>query len=91
MFFPSLTGIGERVHLVNPEVSLRTHVDDVVNQIPFEDLDQIVLRGLLLRRTCRRVLDHIGDRVHELLYLDAFVPRAGDAGPSVRVRMRRAG
>jgi dienelactone hydrolase len=45
VFIPSLTGIGERVHLVNPEVSLRTHVDDVVNQIPFEDLDQIVLVG----------------------------------------------
>jgi hypothetical protein len=32
----------------------------------------------------------IAIRVHELLCLDAFVPRAGDAGLSVRVRMRRA-
>jgi hypothetical protein len=45
VFTPSLTGIGERVHLVSPQVDLTTHVHDVVNQVLYEDLDQIVLLG----------------------------------------------
>jgi pimeloyl-ACP methyl ester carboxylesterase len=45
VFTPSLTGIGERVHLVSPQVDLSTHVADVVNQVLYEDLDEIVLLG----------------------------------------------
>ena len=45
VFTPSLTGIGERVHLASPQVDLTTHVNDVVNQIVFEDLRDIVLVG----------------------------------------------
>jgi pimeloyl-ACP methyl ester carboxylesterase len=42
---PSLTGIGERAHLTGPQVSLTTHVADVVNAVLYEDLDDIVLVG----------------------------------------------
>jgi len=35
VFTPSLTGIGERVHLASPQVNLTTHVTDVVNTILF--------------------------------------------------------
>ena len=45
VFTPALTGIGERAHLVAPHVGLGVHVDDVVNQIVYEDLDDIVLLG----------------------------------------------
>ena len=45
VFTPSLTGIGERVHLVSPQVDLTTHIRDVVNQVLYEDLDDIVLLG----------------------------------------------
>ena len=45
VFTPCLTGIGERVHLVSPQVDLTTHVNDVVNHILFEDLRDIVLVG----------------------------------------------
>ena len=38
VFTPSLTGIGERVHLAGPQVGLTTHVHDVVNTILYEDL-----------------------------------------------------
>jgi hypothetical protein len=43
VFTPSLTGLGERVHLASPQVDLSTHVQDVVNQILFEDLRDIVM------------------------------------------------
>ncbi|MES1168067.1 MAG: alpha/beta hydrolase, partial [Oleiharenicola lentus] len=39
----TLTGLGERMHLNSTEVSLQTHIDDVVNTILFEDLHDIVL------------------------------------------------
>src|SRR5687767_5981421 len=38
VYRPSLTGLGERVHLANTNVGLNTHIQDVVNMILFEDL-----------------------------------------------------
>src|SRR6185295_14605953 len=45
VFTPSLTGIGERAHLTSPQVSLTTHIADVVNAVWYEDLSDIVLLG----------------------------------------------
>ncbi len=42
---PTLTGLGERVHLARPEVDLDTHVQDIVNHLVFEDLTDVVLVG----------------------------------------------
>jgi pimeloyl-ACP methyl ester carboxylesterase len=42
---PTLTGLGERVHLAQPSVNLSTHVSDIVNVCRFEDLSNIVLVG----------------------------------------------
>ncbi len=53
VFTPSLTGIGERVHLASPQIDLTTHVQDVVNQILFEGLDDNRAGRLLLRRCSR--------------------------------------
>lgn len=79
VFTPSLTGIGERVHLVSPQVDLTTHVHDVVNQILFEDLRDIVLVGYSYGgAVVTAALPHVTDRIRELVYLDAFVPSDGD-------------
>ena len=79
VFTPSLTGIGERVHLVSPEVGLSTHVHDVVNQVLYEDLDGIVLLGFSYGgMVVTGALAHIGPRVRHLVYLDAFVPDDGE-------------
>src|SRR5258707_12127978 len=45
VFTPSLTGIGERAHLTSPQVSLTTHIADVVNAVWHEDLSEVVLLG----------------------------------------------
>jgi pimeloyl-ACP methyl ester carboxylesterase len=80
VFTPSLTGIGERAHLTGPQVTLRTHVDDVVNQILFEDLDDIVLLGFSYGgMVVTGALEHVADRVGHLVYLDAFVPDDGQS------------
>ena len=80
VFTPSLTGIGERVHLVSPQVDLTTHVDDVVNQVLYEDLDDIVLLGFSYGgMVVTGALEHVATRVHQLVYLDAFVPDDGQS------------
>lgn len=96
---PSLTGIGERVHLAGPLVGLRAHVHDVVNHVLYEDLNDIVLLGYsyggMVITGC---LDHIGDRIGDLVYLDAFVPADGQSaadliglpGPDIELGMASA-
>lgn len=80
VFTPSLTGIGERVHLVSPQIGLTTHVDDVVNHIMFEDLDDLVLVGYSYGGVVvTAALPYVHPRVRELVYLDAFVPNDGDS------------
>jgi pimeloyl-ACP methyl ester carboxylesterase len=84
VFTPSLTGIGERVHLTSPQVCLTTHITDVVNTILYEDLRGIVLLGFSYGGfVVTGALEHIGDRVRHLVYLDAFVPGDGDSVNSV--------
>jgi pimeloyl-ACP methyl ester carboxylesterase len=79
VFTPSLTGIGERAHLTSPQVCLTTHVADVVNAVWYEDLSDIVLLGFSYGGfVVTGALEHIGDRVRHLVYLDAFVPGDGD-------------
>lgn len=80
VFTPSLTGIGERVHLTGAQVNLTTHVQDVVNTILYEDLTDIVLLGFSYGgMVVTGALDRIGDRVRHLVYLDAFVPSDGES------------
>src|SRR5262245_22426572 len=80
VFTPSLTGIGERVHLASPLVNLSTHVRDVVNHVLYEDLTEIVLLGYSYGGfVVTGALEHIGERVRHLVYLDAFVPDDGDS------------
>ena len=80
VFTPSLTGIGERVHLASPQVNLTTHVTDVVNTVLYEDLSGIVLLGYSYGgMVVTGALEHIADRVAHLVYLDAFLPGDGDS------------
>lgn len=80
VFTPSLTGIGERVHLTGPQVTLSTHVSDVVHQILYEDLRDVVLLGFSYGgMVVTGALDHVADRLRALVYLDAFVPADGQS------------
>jgi pimeloyl-ACP methyl ester carboxylesterase len=77
---PALTGIGERVHLAGAQVTLSTHVADVVNHLRYEDLRDVVLVGFSYGgMVVTGALELVGDRVRHLVYLDAFVPGDGDA------------
>ena len=89
VFTPSLTGIGERVHLLSPSTGLTTHIHDVVNVVLYEDLAEIVLLGFSYRGTVvTGALAHIAGRIRELVYLDAFVPHDGDTVAELAGRPR---
>src|ERR1700683_3013034 len=45
VFTPALTGLGERSHLISPQITLDTHVEDVVNVILYWDLRDVVMLG----------------------------------------------
>jgi pimeloyl-ACP methyl ester carboxylesterase len=80
VFTPSLTGIGERVHLQSPQVNLTTHVLDVANTILYEDLSDVVLVGFSYGGiVVTSALRHVGERVRHLVYFDALVPSSGES------------
>ncbi|WP_027552768.1 alpha/beta hydrolase family protein [Bradyrhizobium sp. Cp5.3] len=91
VFTPSLTGVGERIHLSSPQVGLGTHIRDVVNHVLYEDLDRIVLLGFSYGGfVVTGALEHIAERVAHLVYLDAFVPQNGESVSSHLGRPARA-
>src|SRR5678809_1593828 len=45
VFTPTLTGLGERQHLMSPEVGLDNHIQDVLGALEYEDLHDVVLVG----------------------------------------------
>lgn len=88
-FAPSLTGLGDRSHLVSPNVDLGVHVDDVVQLLRYWDLRDVILVGHSYGgMVITGVADRAADRVAKLVYLDAANPRDGQslvdvAGPVI--------
>lgn len=80
VYRPTMTGLGERVHLANADIGLSTHVMDIVNVIRFEDLHNVVLVGHSYGgMVISGVAEQVPDRIAKLIYLDAFVPNNGES------------
>jgi pimeloyl-ACP methyl ester carboxylesterase len=78
---PTLTGLGERVHLASPAVGLGTHIQDVVNVLAFADPTGVVLVGhSAAGRVITGVADRVPERLAHLVYLDAVLPLDGESG-----------
>jgi len=79
VFTPTLTGLGERVHLCDPIPSLATHIEDVIGLIESEELNNVVLVGhSYAGMIITGVVDRIKERICRLVYLDAPIPNDGD-------------
>ncbi|MGI6855880.1 alpha/beta fold hydrolase [Mesorhizobium sp. 1B3] len=77
---PTLTGLGERSHLMNPAIDLDTHTHDIVNAVRWENLDDIVLVAHSYGGfVAAGVLEALGPLVSSLVLVDAFFPRDGEA------------
>jgi pimeloyl-ACP methyl ester carboxylesterase len=79
VFTPTLTGVGERSHLLSRDVDLETHVADVTNLLKWEELSDVVLCGHSYGgAVVTAVADRMVERLRALVYLDAFVPEDGE-------------
>ncbi|HEX4002715.1 MAG TPA: alpha/beta fold hydrolase [Candidatus Acidoferrales bacterium] len=78
VFTPTLTGVGERSHLLSPQVNLETHINDVVSLIRWEELSDVVLCGHSYGGVVvSGVADRMPRQIRALIYLDAFVLEDG--------------
>jgi pimeloyl-ACP methyl ester carboxylesterase len=76
---PTLTGLGERVHLGSRQVDLDTHIADVVNLLYYEDLADVVLVGWSYGgMLAAAVADRAPERIAHVVYFDSDVPRHGE-------------
>ena len=89
VYTPTLTGLGERSHLLGPDVDLDMHITDIASVLHYEDLRGVILVGHSYGgMVVTGVADRASDRVGRLVYLDAANPVNGQslkdvAGPVI--------
>ena len=75
VFAPTLTGVGERAHLLSPAIGLDTHIADIVNVFEFEGIRDAMLVGHSYGgMVVTGVAERLPGRIKSIVYLDAFVP-----------------
>jgi pimeloyl-ACP methyl ester carboxylesterase len=80
VYTPTLTGLGEREHLLSPAVDLDMHITDVVKVLQYEDLRQVILVGHSYGgMVITGVADRASDRIGHLVFLDAATPENGQS------------
>jgi pimeloyl-ACP methyl ester carboxylesterase len=95
VFTPTLTGLGERSHLLTPELDMDTHIQDIVNVLEFEDLREVILVGKSFNgMVITAVAEKAPERLAHLVYLDALVPQDGQSaadlfGPETTARFQQ--
>ena len=99
VFAPTMTGLGERAHLLNATVGIETFFQDTIAVIEAEELTDIVLVGHSFGgAVITGVADRMPGRIAQLVYLDAVVPVSGRSALSclppetqaIRLRMAQA-
>jgi pimeloyl-ACP methyl ester carboxylesterase len=78
VYAPTLSGVGERSHLASERITLTTHVMDVVNEVLWKDLSDIVLCGHSYGgMVITQAIEQISGRIASVVYVDAFLPEDG--------------
>ena len=81
VYAPSLTGNGDRSHLLSKDITLDTQITDIVNLVNWEDLKDVCLVPHSFGGwPCSGALEHIHDRVSAIVWVDAFKPADGEKG-----------
>ena len=83
----TLTGVGDRSHLLTAVSGVETHVHDVLALIEAEELASVVLvghsyGGLVVTGVADALLAQSPERLHSLVYVDAVVPHSGESWSS---------
>src|SRR6266480_552113 len=80
----TLTGLGERAHLLSRKIDLDTHISDLVSLFEYEDLHHVILVGHSYGGVViTGVAEQVPARIQRLVYLDASVPRDGESNDTV--------
>lgn len=80
VYTPTLTGLGDRSHLLHYGVDLNTHIEDVTNLLFYEDLSKVALVGhSYAGMVITGVAAKMPERIAKLIYLDAYVPLDGQS------------
>jgi pimeloyl-ACP methyl ester carboxylesterase len=91
VFTPTLTGLGERSHLMRASINLDTHIADVVNVIKWEDLTAFVLVGHSYAGwVISGVAEQVAAQISSIVFLDAFLPADGQRGVDLQPERMRA-
>jgi pimeloyl-ACP methyl ester carboxylesterase len=91
VYCPTLTGLGERAHLISRNVDLETHIADVLGVLRYEDLRNVTLVGHSYGgMVITGVADRAAERIGALIYLDAFLPENGQSLFDLTLPERRA-
>ncbi|WP_433506485.1 alpha/beta fold hydrolase [Pseudonocardia halophobica] len=78
VFTPTLTGLGERAHLLTPEVGLTTMIRDVTAVLEAEELSDVLLVGHSFGALpVLGAAERARDRIRRLVLLDGLVIEAG--------------
>ena len=88
VFAPTLTGLGERSHLLSPNLDIETHIADVTNLLVCEELSDVILVGHSYGgMVITGVADQARDRLRHIVYLDAFLPVDGESSAAHIVKL----
>ncbi len=80
VFSPTLTGLGERSHLLTADVGLDTHITDIVNVIRWEELSGAVLVGhSYAGYVVSGATEQIAGALKAVAFVDGFLPSDGSA------------
>lgn len=80
VFTPTLTGLGERVHLAHPGVDLDLHVLDILNVLKYEELSDVILCGHSYGgAVITGVAEQSAKLLRRLVYIDGMVLRDGES------------
>lgn len=85
VFTPTLTGTGERAHLLSKDVTLDLWVQDIANVLRFERLNDVVLVGHSFGGlTVCGVADRLKAQLQHLVFLDALLLEPGQSAFDAR-------
>jgi pimeloyl-ACP methyl ester carboxylesterase len=91
VFTPTMTGFGERSHLLSPDIGLELNVTDIANVLLWEELNDVVLvAASYAGMVTTSVADRMPERIAALVYQNAFIAEDGVAQNDLLPDWRRA-
>ncbi|MFN8579567.1 MAG: alpha/beta hydrolase family protein [Gemmatimonadaceae bacterium] len=81
VYTPTLTGVGDRSHLLSKDIRLDTHITDIVNLLKWEALKDVCLVAHSYGGwPCSGAIEQTLDLISSIVWVDAFKPEDGQRG-----------